>query len=96
MQTGSSGCRYNWLTIVMLLALVLGYSQRQQRHCAAALAAWATCRATLAANESDRTTATTTSTTATATASVIAVSVKVSPAVSSSRYDSRDTCHAHR
>ncbi|XP_017133786.1 fibroblast growth factor receptor-like 1 isoform X1 [Drosophila elegans] len=28
MQTGSSGCQYNWLTIVLLLGLVLCYSQR--------------------------------------------------------------------
>ncbi|BFF97531.1 uncharacterized protein DMAD_05922 [Drosophila madeirensis] len=33
MQTGSSGCQYNWLTIVLLLALVLCYSQQ----CTAAL-----------------------------------------------------------
>lgn len=85
MQTGSSGCRYNWLTIVMLLALVLGYSQRQQRHCAATLATWGTWQATLAANESD-------SATTAAAASARTVSVKVSPAVSSSR----SSCHAHR
>ncbi|XP_017956270.2 junctional adhesion molecule A [Drosophila navojoa] len=56
MQTGSSGCQYNWLTIVMLLGLVLGYSQRQQQHCAT-LAAPAACNrdgVTLAASESDR------------------------------------------
>ncbi|XP_043070059.1 zwei Ig domain protein zig-8 isoform X1 [Drosophila bipectinata] len=28
MQTGSSGCQYNWLTIVLLLGLVLCYSQQ--------------------------------------------------------------------
>ncbi|KAH8305275.1 hypothetical protein KR018_009626 [Drosophila ironensis] len=28
MQTGSSGCQYNWLTIVLLLGLVLGYSRQ--------------------------------------------------------------------
>ncbi|XP_068148646.1 hemicentin-1 [Drosophila tropicalis] len=32
MQTGSSGCQYNWLTIVLLLSLVLCYSH----HCVAA------------------------------------------------------------
>nr|DAA02875.1 TPA_inf: HDC09397 [Drosophila melanogaster] len=29
MQTGSSGCQYNWLTIVLLLGLVLCYSSQQ-------------------------------------------------------------------
>ncbi|XP_043065203.1 junctional adhesion molecule A isoform X2 [Drosophila ficusphila] len=28
MQTGSSGCQYNWLTIVLLLGIVLCYGQR--------------------------------------------------------------------
>ncbi|XP_062136651.1 uncharacterized protein LOC133845971 isoform X2 [Drosophila sulfurigaster albostrigata] len=98
MQTGSSGCQYNWLTIVMLVGLVLSFSQR---------ATWGTCNGNngsrpktgamataLAASESDTRTATTTTTATTtaATAKPSTGNVKLSPAVSGS---CQQACHAH-
>ncbi|XP_070142200.1 zwei Ig domain protein zig-8 isoform X1 [Drosophila kikkawai] len=68
MQTGSSGCQYNWLTIVLLLGLVLCYS----RQCSAVLPASlpSTPRSSstgsqMAASESDTASATTAAATAT-------------------------------
>ncbi|KAH8371733.1 hypothetical protein KR093_008732, partial [Drosophila rubida] len=105
MQTGSSGCQYNWLTIVMLVGLVLSFSQRQQQHCAT-LAAWGTCNnsraTTLVASESDTKTAAATAAAAgaalaagaitTAAAKAEAGNAKLSPAVSGSCHQE---CHAH-
>ncbi|XP_064540011.1 junctional adhesion molecule A isoform X1 [Drosophila montana] len=100
MQTGSSGCQYNWLTIVMLLGLVLGYSQRQQQHCAT-LATWGTRSrdVTLAASESDIRRTTTSSAAAAATAAAKRAAagggLEASPAASRSSSNSRQACHAH-
>ncbi|XP_070064720.1 opioid-binding protein/cell adhesion molecule homolog isoform X2 [Drosophila virilis] len=100
MQTGSSGCQYNWLTIVMLLGLVLGYSQRQQQHCAT-LATWGTRSrdVTLAASESDIRGTTTSSAAAAATAAAKRAAagggLEASTAVNRSSSNSRQACHAH-
>ncbi|KAL7733445.1 hypothetical protein ACLKA6_004926 [Drosophila palustris] len=105
MQTGSSGCQYNWLTIVMLVGLVLSFSQRQQQH-SAPLATWGTCTSsgsssssgrggntTLAASESDTRTAAIT----TAAVKPPAGNVKLSPAVSMAchAHNNKNSAHAH-
>ncbi|KAH8257221.1 hypothetical protein KR038_005938 [Drosophila bunnanda] len=69
MQTGSSGCQYNWLTIVLLLGLVLCYS----RQCSAVLPASlpsspsSSTGTQMAASESEAASAATTAATAAAT-----------------------------
>ncbi|XP_017843885.1 uncharacterized protein LOC108600684 isoform X2 [Drosophila busckii] len=60
MQTGSSGCHYNWLTIGLLLCLVFSYNHRQQQSSVASVASDASVATAAATNSSTPTAATTT------------------------------------
>ncbi|XP_030385398.1 junctional adhesion molecule A [Scaptodrosophila lebanonensis] len=63
MQTGSSGCQYNWLTIVMLVGLVFCYSQQQQCDIFATQTATATATTTTTTTTNAKATATATAST---------------------------------